>query len=145
MNTNETACHEHTYLRYVTTVAAISFLCWAAFNQYVGTSRDVTVQNRWGSLRIVQLIIICTVIFWILFYIPIIFNTGIIHGVCSFIPDPYTKFNTCVFTPLVYVLGPVGVITYCTLGNVRNLRLTNVGKYHGKLAKQVRAMLISQL
>jgi ABC-type dipeptide/oligopeptide/nickel transport system permease component len=27
MNTNESACREHTYLRYVTTVAAISFPC----------------------------------------------------------------------------------------------------------------------
>ena len=55
MNTNETACHEHTYLRYVTTVAAISFPCWAAFDQYVGTSHNVIVRNRWGSLRTVRL------------------------------------------------------------------------------------------
>jgi len=116
MNTNENACREHTYLRYVTTVAAVSFPCWAAFNQYVGTSRDVTVRIRWGSTRVVRLIIIFTVIFWILIYIPVLFNTGIVNGVCVFKPGPYTNFNTYVFTPLVYCLVPGGVIIYSTLG-----------------------------
>jgi hypothetical protein len=145
MNTNEVACREHTYLRYVTTVAAISFPCWAAFDQYVGTSRDVNVRNRWGSLRVIRLVIILNVIFWILIYIPIIFYAGIINGVCGFKPGPYTTFNTYVFTPLVYCLGPVGVITYSTLGTVRNLRSHAVHASNGHLAKQVRAMLMPQL
>ncbi|CAF0997228.1 unnamed protein product [Adineta steineri] len=145
MNTNEAACREHTYLRYVTTVAAISFPCWAAFDQYVGTSRSAIIRNRWGSLRIVRLVIVCTVIFWFLFYIPIIFFTGITNGVCNFKPSLYTTLTTYIFTPLVYGLGPVGVITYCILGTVKNLRLNNIHRSHEKLAKQVRAMLIPQL
>ena len=32
-NTNNIACREHNYLFYVTTVIAISFPCWAAFDQ----------------------------------------------------------------------------------------------------------------
>jgi len=145
MNTNESACHEHTYLRYVTTVAAISFPCWATFDQYVGTSRDATVRNRWGSLRVVRLVIIVTVIFWILIYIPIIFNTGIINGVCVFKPGPYATFNTYVFTPLVYCLGPAAVIIYSTLGTIRNLRSNAVHTSRERLSKQVRAMLMPQL
>jgi hypothetical protein len=145
MNTNETACREHTYLRYVTTVAAISFPCWASFDQYVTTSRDANVRNRWSSLRVVRLVIICTVIFWILIYIPVIFNTSIINGVCNFKPGPYTTFNTYVFTPLVFCLGPAGAISYCTLGTVRNLRSNSVHKTHERLGNQVRAMLMPQL
>ena len=57
----------------------------------------------------------------------------------------YTNFNTYVFTPLVYGLGPAGVITYCTLGTVQNLRLSNIRKSNEKLTKQVRAMLMPQL
>ncbi|CAF0869170.1 unnamed protein product [Adineta steineri] len=129
MNTNEAACREHTYLRYVTTVAAISAI----------------IRNRWGSLRVVRLVIVCTVIFWFLFYIPVIFFTGITNGVCNFKPSLYTTLNTYIFTPLVYGLGPVGVITYCILGTVKNLRLNNIQRSHEKLAKQVRAMLIPQL
>ncbi|CAF0861600.1 unnamed protein product [Adineta ricciae] len=145
MNADVAACKEHTYLRYVTTVAAISFPCWAAFDQYVATSRYVTIRNRWSSLRVVRLVIVCSVIFWILIYIPIIFHTGIINHVCVFLPGAYTKFNTYVFTPFVYGIGPAGMIAYCTLGTVRNLRCSDVQQTHAKLAKQVRAMLMPQL
>jgi hypothetical protein len=145
VNTFESACREHTYLRYVTTVAAISFPCWAAFNQYVATSSDVTVRDRWGSLRVVRLVIIFTVIFWMLIYIPIIFNTAIINGVCVFKPGPYTTFNTFVFTPLVYCLGPGGVIIYSILGTIHNLRSNAASICHTHLENQVRAMLMPQL
>ncbi|CAF4240944.1 unnamed protein product, partial [Adineta steineri] len=95
--------------------------------------------------RVVRIVIVCTVIFWFLFYIPVIFFTGITNGVCNFKPSLYTTLNTYIFTPLVYGLGPVGVITYCILGTVKNLRLNNIQRSHEKLAKQVRAMLIPQL
>ena len=145
VNTNESACREYTYLRYVTTVAAISFSCWAAFDQYVITSRNPVFRNRWSSLRVVRLVIICTVIFWILVYIPVIFNTGIINDDCNFIPGSYAIFNTFVFTPLVYGLGPAGVIIFSTLGTVKNLRSDIVHQSRQRLAKQVRAMLVPQL
>lgn len=145
MNTNVDACREHTYLRYVTTVAAISFPCWAAFDQYVVTCRDVTIRNRWGSLRVVRLIIIFTIIFWILFYIPVIFNSGIINGVCNFKPSLYTKLNTYVFTPVVYGIGPALVIILSTLGAMKNLRSNAVHAAHDHLTNQVRAMLMPQI
>lgn len=145
MNTNEAACREHTYLRYVTTVAAISFPCWASLDQYVSTSRNVAVRNRWSSRRLVRVVIICTVLFWTLFYIPIIFNTGIQHGVCTFLPNLYAKLNTYLFTPVVYGLGPVTIITWSTLGTVRNLRSKIVQNSRSRLTRQVRAMLMPQL
>lgn len=145
MNTNESACREHTYLRYVTTVSAISFPCWAAFDQYVSTSRDVHVRNRWSSRRLVRMVIVCTVIFWSLFYIPIIFRTGIEQGVCNFTPGLYTKLNTYLFTPVVYGVGPVTVITLSTSGTVRHLRCKVIQKSRSRLTTQVRAMLMPQL
>lgn len=145
MNTNESACHEYTYLRYVTTVAAISFPCWAAFDQFIITSRDASFRHRWSSLRLVRLVIICTVIFWILIYIPVIFNTAIINNVCNFEPGPYTTFNTYFFTPLVYGLGPAGIIIFSTLGTIKNLRSNTVHKSHERLRNQVRAMLMPQI
>lgn len=145
MNTNLNACREHTYLRYVTTVAAISFPCWAAFDQYVTTSRNVSVRNRWGSLRLIRLVIILDVLFWILFYIPIIFYTDIINGVCILKPCLYTTFNTYVFTPIVYGIGPAVIITLSTLGTVRNLRSNAVHTTHEHLSNQVRSMLMPQI
>jgi hypothetical protein len=145
MNTDVSACREHTYLRYVTTVAAISFPCWASFDQYVVTSRNAAFRNRWSSLRVARLVIICTVIFWILIYIPIIFNTGIINHVCNFIPGPYTTFNTYFFTPLVYGVGPSTIIIFSTYGTIKNLRSNFVHKPHERLRNQVRAMLLPQI
>ncbi|CAF1238412.1 unnamed protein product [Rotaria sordida] len=145
MNTNVAACREHTYLRYVTTVAAISFPCWASFDQYAITSRQVAFRNRWSSLRIARIIIVCNMIFWILIYIPVLFFTGIRYGVCVFIPSPYTTFNTYVFTPLVYCICPIAVVTYCTRGTIQNLRSNVILNTHDRLSKQVRAMLVPQL
>jgi hypothetical protein len=105
----------------------------------------VRVRNRWGSFRVVRLVIISTVIVWILFYIPVIFHTGIVDGVCVFKPSLYRKFNTYVFTPIVYGLGPAAVLICSTLGTVRNLHLNAVHTTHERLEKQVRAMLMPQL
>ena len=49
------------------------------------------------------------------------------------------------FTPLVYCLCPAGVITYSTLGIVKNLRINTIHTSHERLAQQVRAMLMPQL
>ncbi|CAF2362791.1 unnamed protein product [Rotaria sp. Silwood2] len=145
MNTNVAACREHTYLRYVTTVAAISFPCWASFDQYASTSRRVAFRNRWSSLRVARIIVVCNILFWIVIYIPVIFSTAIRHGVCTFVPGSYTTFNTYVFTPLVYCIGPITVVTYCTRGTIKNLRSTIIRNTHERLTKQVRAMLFPQL
>ncbi|CAM2704050.1 unnamed protein product [Rotaria socialis] len=145
MNTNVAACREHTYLRYVTTVAAISFPCWAAFNQYATTSRDVAFRNRWSSLHFARIVVLCNIIFWILIYIPILFSTDIIHGVCVFKPCAYTTFNTFVFTPLVYGLGPAAVFILSTRGTIKNLRSNFTHNANERLTIQVRRMLLPQL
>ncbi|CAF3806522.1 unnamed protein product [Rotaria sp. Silwood1] len=145
MNTNETACREYLYLRYVTTVGAISFPCWAAFDQYVATSRDSAVRHRWSSLRLVRLVIISTVIFWILTYIPIIFSAGILNNICILKPSLYAKFKIYILTPFVYEVGPAVIIIFSTIGTVRNLRSNTVHRSRKRLTNQVRAMLMPQL
>ncbi|CAF0846430.1 unnamed protein product, partial [Rotaria sordida] len=108
-NTDDIACREHNYLLYMTTVAAISFPCWAAFDQYASTCRNASFRHRWSSIRIVRLTIICTIVFWTIVYLPIIFVSGIVNG------------------------------------TVRNLRGANDHRPRGRLAKQVRRMLLPQL
>lgn len=144
-NTNHAACAEHNYLLYMTTVAAISFPCWAAFDQYICTCRDARFRQRWRSMKFVRLTIICTVLFWTIVYLPIIFVSSIVNGSCGLLPCPYTTFNTYVLTPFVYSIGPILVITLFTFGTVRNLRGANIRRPRGRLAKQVRRMLVPQL
>jgi hypothetical protein len=144
-NTNDMACREHNYLLYMTTVAAISFPCWAAFDQYASTSRSARFRNRWSSIRVVRWAIIGTVIFWSIFYLPIIFVSGIVDGACVLQEGVYTRLSNYFFTPLVYSVGPLVIMTIFTLGTIRNLRSVQGIQQQDHLTKQVRRMLIPQL
>jgi hypothetical protein len=144
-NTNDIACRERNYLFYVTTVSAISFPCWAAFDQYASTCREASFRHRWSSMRVVRLAIIGTIIFWIIVYIPMIFFSGIVDGVCSFTNDAYAKFNNFLLTPLVYTIGPLTLIILFTRGTIQNLRSTALANRRDHLTRQIRRMLIPQL
>ncbi|CAF1433948.1 unnamed protein product [Rotaria sp. Silwood1] len=144
-NTDDIACREHNYLLYMTTVTAISFPCWASFDQYASTCRNASFRHRWNSIRVVRLTIVGTVLFWSIIYIPIIFVSGIINGSCVLLPSPYTTFNTYVMTPFVYSIGPILVISIFTMGTVRNLHDVTGHRPQGRLAQQVRHMLLPQL
>lgn len=144
-NTNDIACREHNYLLFVTTVPTILFPCWAAFDQYVSTSRDASFRLRWRSMRIVRLAIFSTVLFWIIVYIPLLFVSTSINGVCILLDNSLTKFHDYILTPLVYAIGPLSLITVFAWGTVRNLRSTCFFNRHDHLTRQIRRMLIPQL
>jgi hypothetical protein len=144
-NTNDIACRERNYLFYVTTVSAISFPCWAAFDQYASTCREASFRHRWNSMRFVRLAIAGTIIFWGIIYFPMIFLSKSINDVCIIIYGPFKIFHSYILTPLVFIIGPFTLITIFTLGTIRNLRSTIFTNRHDRLAKQVRRMLIPQL
>jgi hypothetical protein len=144
-NTNDIACREHNYLFYVTTVAAISFPCWAAFDQYASTSREASFRNRWSSIRVVQFAIIATIIFWTILYFPMIFFSGIINHKCVLTNLSYRRLNDFVITPLVYIIGPFTCIVILTRGTIQNLRLINLSNHRDHLTRQIRRMLVPQL
>jgi hypothetical protein len=60
-NVNIANCRQQNYIRFMTTVSAISFPWWAAFDQYVSTYREASFRNRWRSMRTVKMAIIETV------------------------------------------------------------------------------------
>jgi hypothetical protein len=129
----------------MTTVAAISFPCWAAFDQYANTSRKASFRNRWSSIRVVRWAIIGTVIFWVIVYLPIIFVSGIVDGFCVLQSGRFTQFNTYFLTPFVYSIGPLIIMTIFTFGTIRNLRSVHSLNRQGQLSKQVRRIFIPQL
>ncbi|CAF3026238.1 unnamed protein product [Rotaria sp. Silwood2] len=144
-NTNDIVCREHHYLFYSTTVATISFPCWAAFDQYASTCRKAYFRNRWSSIRIARFAIIGTVIFWSIIYIPIIFISSIVNGVCVFIDSPLAKINDYFLTPIAYTIAPVTIIIIFTRGIIRILHSNRSFNTHNHLRTQVRRMLIPQL
>ena len=144
-NTNDIACREHNYFLYTTTVSAISFTCWAAFDQFASTSRDASFRNRWNSLKFVRLAIVGTVTFWTLVYIPVIFFSGVVDNRCLITNETFRKFLNYFLTPLVYTLLPFCLIVFFTQATIRNLRSTVLANRHDRLTKQIRRMLIPQL
>ncbi|CAF1427399.1 unnamed protein product [Adineta steineri] len=123
-------------LLYHHAVAAISFPCWTVFDQYVITSRNAGFRNRWSSVRVAR---------WIIVYLPIIFVSGIIDGVCVLQNGTFTLFNTYFLTPFVYSVGPLLIMTVCTLSTLRNLRSIRSFRQQGYLTRQARRMLIPQV
>ena len=144
-NSNTFVCQEHNYLLYMTTVAAISFPCWASFDQYASTSRNARFRQRWSSIRVVRCAIVGTFIFWTLVYLPLIFVSDIVNGVCILKEGIYTTINTFFLTPLVYSVGPLAIMALCTFGTIRNLRSVERHTRQSHMAKQVRRMLIPQM
>ena len=144
-NTNDIACREHNYLLYVTTVPTILFPCWAAFDQYASTRRDATFRHRWRSMQVVRSAIIGSVLFWTLVYIPLLFVSKSVNGVCIFIDNAFTKFHDYFLTPLVYAIGPLTLITIFTRGTIQNLRGTIFVHRRDHFTRQIRRMLIPQL
>ncbi|CAF0993487.1 unnamed protein product [Adineta steineri] len=100
-------------LLYHRIAAAISFLCWTVFDQYVITSRNAGFRNRCSSVRVSR---------WTVVYLSIIFVSGIVNGVCVLQNGTFTLFNTYFLTPFVYSVGTLIIMTVCTLGTIRNLR-----------------------
>ncbi|CAF0746500.1 unnamed protein product [Adineta steineri] len=144
-NTNDLACREHNYLLYATTVAAISFPCWAAFDQYASTCREASFRNRWSSIRVVRAAIIGTIIFWTIVYLPMIFFSGIDHNICVLTNIYYRNLNDFIVTPLVYTIGPLTFIIIFTRRTIHNLRAIALTNRRDHLTKQIRHMLIPQL
>jgi hypothetical protein len=144
-NVNAINCRQHNYVRYMSTVSAISFPCWAAFDQYVSTSRDASFRQRWHSMRVVRWAVLGTVLLWTLVYIPILFISDVVNGSCVMLDNPYRKFNNFVLTPFVYTIGPLTLILFFTRGTIRNLRETKLTDRRDQLTRQIRRMLVPQL
>ena len=144
-NSNDIACQEHNYLLYVTTVSAVSFPCWAAFDQYATTCREASFRQRWSSMRVVRSAIVGTVLFWSIVYIPVILFSNVVNGACILSHASYRKFMNFGLTPLVYTVLPFVLIVFFTQGTIRNLRASTLANRHDRLMKQIRRMMIPQL
>ena len=144
-NSNDIACREHNYFFYVTTVIAISFPCWAAFDQYASTSREASFRNRWNSMKVVRLVIMGTVSFWSIIYLPMIFLSGIENNLCVLTSVFYRKLNNYFFTPLVYAIVPLTLIIHFTQATIRNVQSLSLVDRRDRLTRQIRRMLIPQL
>ncbi|CAF0795421.1 unnamed protein product [Adineta steineri] len=108
-------------------------------------SRNAAFRNRWSSIRVARWAIVGTVIFWTIVYLPLLFVSGVVDGLCVLKSGVFTRFNTYFLTPFVYSVGPLTIMIVFTLGTIQNLRSAHVFRKQSHLARQVRRMLIPQL
>ena len=145
MMKNDISCKLFNYFLYVTTAAAISFPCWAAFDQYACTNRDANFRHRWSSMRFVRRAIFGTILFWLIFYLPLFILTNINAYGCSIEILFVRQLNNYVCTPLVFTILPVILVAFFMHEILKNLRSTIIANRHTHLERQIRRMMTPQV
>ncbi|UJR12059.1 hypothetical protein I4U23_016237 [Adineta vaga] len=144
-NNNDIICCCFYYFFYVTTVSPIYFACLAAFDQYASTSRRAEFRHRWNSIRFVRLVICGTILFWVILYLPVLFITRRVNGICLITIYEYRILNNYVLIPLFFTIIPAISILIFIRGTIENLREIRIINKQGRLQKQIRRMLIPRL
>ncbi|UJR24209.1 hypothetical protein I4U23_027176 [Adineta vaga] len=141
-NKNDIVCCCFYYFFYVTTVSAIYFPCWTAFDQYESTSHRAEFRYHWNSIRFVRFVICGTILFWLILYFPILFTTRRVNGICLITIHEYRILNNYILIPIFFTVIPAILILIFIRGTIENLRQIRILNQHGRLQKQIRRMLI---
>ena len=144
-NASEIFCRQRLYMSSVASVCAIYFPCWAAFDQYISSSRNPTIRQRWGSVKFARKAILITVLISIIVHIPHLIYNGIVQGICMGNTVGFNQFNAYAFVPLFYGLIPLVLISFLSFFMIRNLRSIIAVNTSTYLTRQLRRMLIPQL
>ena len=144
-NANEIFCRERLYMSGVASLCAIYFPCWAAFDQYVSSSRNPSVRHRWSSVKFARKAIIATIMVSTIISIPNWIYNGIVQGICIGTNVQFNQYNAYFLVPLFYGVIPLILISFLTLFMVRNIRSVVVSNMSNYIARQIRRMLIPQL
>lgn len=146
-NHNDFWCRERAYVNSIATTCFIYFNCLAAFDQYVSSSHDASIRNRWSSISLARRSIAITILLAILVHIPNWFFHGVVNDVCKTTSRPFNIYDAYVVCPIFYGLIPFGIIIYFTRGTVQHLRSTTAGSQQigTRLTKQIVRMVVLQL
>lgn len=129
-------------------LCAISYPCWASFDQYISTSRNANRRTRWSSKRFVCLSIVLTILFWFIFFLPGTIYSHATTNFCYINQRLISGIYSYGFVPFGYFFLPVILLLYFNIGIVKNLCdtpvliVTNTNK---RMARQVHRMLVPQL
>lgn len=148
VKSNSSYCKVRNYIAAVVSLCSIFYLCWASFDQFISTSRNAHTRSSWTSKKFVIIAVFSTFIFLLIVHIPVIVFTEAIGESCTITNIFCIYVYAYGITPFTYTLFPMIIITYCSIGIVRNLkrsRFVGVIQMNKYLARQVRRMLIPQL
>ena len=148
VQSNDRYCQSRFIIAGVASLCAISYPCWASFDQYMSTSRNANRRTRWSSKRFVRLSILLTIVFWSILFLPGSIFTRASNNICIGSHLSISTMYSYGMTPFGYFFLPITLLLYFNLGIVKNLRDTSgvvVTNTNKRMARQVHRMLVPQL
>jgi hypothetical protein len=145
---NHYYCRIRNLISAVTSLCGISYPCWASFGQFISTSRNAATRVRWSSKQFVNRAIFCTILFWLIVYLPNSIFTQASGTICIINNKIIIFTYSYVIIPITYCMLPVISFTYFNIGIVKNLRYTTavlVSNSNKRMARHVQQMLVPQL
>jgi hypothetical protein len=145
---NTQYCQSRNSIAWIASLCAISYPCWASFDQFILTSRNPNIRLQWNSKRFVHRAIFATAIFWLIIYLPLCITTQAFDTNCISTNRIIGLVYAYGFIPFGFFALPISLMVYFNTGIVKNLRdvpvaiVSNVNK---RMVKQVHQMLVPQL
>ena len=145
---NDRYCQTHNLIAAVASLCAITYPCWASFDQFISTSRNPIIRLKWNSKRIVIPAIFLTMLFWLIISIPLNIFSRAFGSTCRS-TYPITSFIYAYgVIPIGYGILPIILLIYSNIGIINNLRnapVVIVSNVNRRMARQVHRMLVPQL
>lgn len=148
VKSNTLYCQFRNTISSTASLCAISYPCWASFNQYISTSRNPILRIQWSSKRFTYHAIFATVLFWVIVFLPLGIFSQAISNNCTYSNSYISIIYTYVVNPIAYSVLPTILFTYFNISIINNLRvapITVVSNTNKRLQRQVQRMLVSQL
>ena len=148
VQSNDRYCQSRFIISGVASLSAISYPCWASFDQFICTSRNAIRRIRWSSKRFVYQTIFLTVLLWSIIFLPGSISSRASANTCIVNNRILTDIYSYGTTPLGYCILPITFLTYFNIGIVKNLGdapVVIVNNTSRRMAKQVHRMLVPQL
>jgi hypothetical protein len=70
VKSNNFYCQIRNLISAVASLCAISYPCWASFDQFLSTSRNPITRQHWSSKRFISWVIFSTALFWFIIFLP---------------------------------------------------------------------------
>lgn len=141
-------CQFRNIISSTASLCAISYPCWASFDQLILTSRNAATRLQWSSKRFAYRTIAATALFWFIVDLPLGIFTTAIGSVCTYSNSIVTIIYSYIIIPLVYGIIPTILFAYVNIRIVNNLRIAPiaiVSNTNKRMSKQVQRMLVPQL
>lgn len=142
---NDIYCPFRGYIIAVSTLCSSSYLCFAAFDRCMCTSREQR-QRRWSSHAFSYRSILIVFIIWLSINIPHLLFVRRNGNTCGNLSTQFTLYINYFANPILYSILPIVVLFYFGNRTVKNIRSLRQGSVIGsRLDRHFNRMLLIQI